>query len=573
MSQPVFKHQPLADPAGQIRLIEVTSKPDKPLELSLKTHQTHEAPEYYAISYTWGDSGFTEEIIIDDQPMMVTENCHYALIQVRNRYPSLPRKPIFIWIDSICINQGDNDEKTYQVAMMGDIFTQASKVLACVGPHQDNSQIIRDCLNNIMTLSPGFYRRHTESALPGPETWAGFFVQEDFEEFVNLFLLDSSLSRREFYAQFGYAFSAFANRRYWGRLWIIQEVVASARHNGQLEILCGSDSFSRSEIYLCDFICRVARWELNMTLPGTAFSDEPALYCCRFVLGSHMSAPIPANMVLERSSPFRCARLEDKVYGLLPIIDWPKDTPPIQPVYEPSPILDLAQLFTSIVKSPRTDIWDVLNALEISHDHKLLRPVVEARMKSPPQPLGHGKYPPMSFKFTATSTTIFRNSHGQLSASLVRNHYRLPKSSDQIEAECKGAPEGTRQLFSASGICALLCCDAREGDTIIKVPVIGELLVLRRKVEETGYNIIGQGLLLSNHELPPCPSMVSIEDESKESEAHGNTYFASYCEIEAEPIEFIVLERQDRGIEGARVEGKKLERLATKIYGRVRLTD
>ncbi|KAH7166856.1 hypothetical protein DER46DRAFT_573743 [Fusarium sp. MPI-SDFR-AT-0072] len=402
---------------------------------------------------------------------------------------------------------------------MGDIFTKASKVLACVGPHQDNSQMIRDSLNSIMTLSLGFYRRRTEFALPGPETWSYYSVHHEFEEFVDLFLQHSPLSRRRFYTQFGHAFSTFANRRYWGRPWIIQEVVASTRSNGQLEILCGSDSFSRSEINLCDFICRVAYLGSTMILQGQVSSEGLGLYCCRFVLGSHASAPIPANMLLERSTPFRCARLEDKIYGLLPMIEWPKGTPPFQPVYEPSPILDLAELFAGIVKSPRTGIWDLLNALEISHDHKLLRPLVKARMKSPPQPLGRGKYPPMSFKFKATFMKISRNTRGQLSAGLVRNHYRPPKSSDQIEAEFQGAPEGTRQLFAGSGICALLCCDAQVGDRIIKVPVIDELLVLRRGAGENEYNIVGQGLLLSDHELPSYPSMASVEDELKETEA------------------------------------------------------
>lgn len=132
-------------------------------------------------------------------------------------------------------------------------------------------------------------------------------------------------------------------------------------------------------------------------------------------------------------------------------------------------------------------------------------------------------------------------------------------------------PEGTIQLFCGSVICALLCCDAQEGDSIIKVPVIGELLVLRRSAEVDEYSIIGQGLLLSNYEIPSCPSMVSIEDEFKKSEAYWGNNFDSCCEIEAEPIEFIVLERQDRGIEGSRIEGTKLEQLATKIYGAVRL--
>lgn len=214
--------------------------------------------------------------------------------------------------------------------------------------------------------------------------------------------------------------------------------MASNRNNGQLETLCGSDSFSRFEMGICDFICRATYKESNMTAWGQepVSSEELGLYCCRFVLASHASVPIPAHMLLERPNPFGCARLEDKVFGVMPMIRWSKGIPPAQPVYEPSPISDLAQLFTSIAKSPRTDIWAVLDALELSHNHKLLRSLVEARMKSRSQPLGRGNYPPMSFKFKATFMAIFRNTCSQLSAGLVRNHYQLPKSSDQIEAEC-----------------------------------------------------------------------------------------------------------------------------------------
>ncbi|KAF5268133.1 hypothetical protein FOXYS1_981 [Fusarium oxysporum] len=154
MDQPAFKHQPLADPANQIRLLEVISLPDMPMELSLSVHEITKDSDYYAISYTWGDSRFTKEIIINGRPMMVTENCHYALTQVRDRYPSLHGTSIFIWIDSICINQNDNDEKSDQVAMMGNTYTRASKVLACIGPHQDNSHMIRNMLDSVAVPDP-----------------------------------------------------------------------------------------------------------------------------------------------------------------------------------------------------------------------------------------------------------------------------------------------------------------------------------------------------------------------------------------------------------------------------------
>ncbi|KAF4336685.1 hydrolase or acyltransferase (alpha beta hydrolase superfamily) [Fusarium beomiforme] len=163
MGDSAFEHQPLVDPAGQIRLIEVLAQaPDMPLQLPLTVHQIAQNLDFYAISYTWGNCGFTKKIMIKGQPIMVTKNCCYALKQVNERYPSRSGEPTYIWIDSICINQNDNDEKSYQVAMMGNLYTKASKVLACVGPQQDNSQMIRSTLDNVMTLSSDLYSRRAE---------------------------------------------------------------------------------------------------------------------------------------------------------------------------------------------------------------------------------------------------------------------------------------------------------------------------------------------------------------------------------------------------------------------------
>ena len=42
-----------------------------------------------------------------------------------------------IWIDAICINQDDNDERSSQVAMMDDIYQKAEEVVAWLGPNKD----------------------------------------------------------------------------------------------------------------------------------------------------------------------------------------------------------------------------------------------------------------------------------------------------------------------------------------------------------------------------------------------------------------------------------------------------
>ncbi|KAI1384733.1 heterokaryon incompatibility protein-domain-containing protein [Hypoxylon trugodes] len=44
----------------------------------------------------------------------------------------------YLWIDSICINQNDNKEKARQVALMGEIYRRASKVVGVLGRNTVN---------------------------------------------------------------------------------------------------------------------------------------------------------------------------------------------------------------------------------------------------------------------------------------------------------------------------------------------------------------------------------------------------------------------------------------------------
>ena len=42
------------------------------------------------------------------------------------------RLPSYFWVDAICINQEDIKEKTYQVCLMGQIYSDASLVISWV---------------------------------------------------------------------------------------------------------------------------------------------------------------------------------------------------------------------------------------------------------------------------------------------------------------------------------------------------------------------------------------------------------------------------------------------------------
>jgi hypothetical protein len=87
-----------------------------------------ENSDYEALSYVWGDATELREIEVSGKPLMVTSNLGDALVHLR--YPIRTRT---LWIDQLCINQGDSDEKAAQVAMMRDIYRNCTHCILWLG--------------------------------------------------------------------------------------------------------------------------------------------------------------------------------------------------------------------------------------------------------------------------------------------------------------------------------------------------------------------------------------------------------------------------------------------------------
>ena len=67
-----------------------------------------------------------------------------------------PRKKdgtLRIWVDSVCINQTDNEEKAAQVAQTGDVYRNARCVLAWLGPETEHSAQAPDAMEQLAELS------------------------------------------------------------------------------------------------------------------------------------------------------------------------------------------------------------------------------------------------------------------------------------------------------------------------------------------------------------------------------------------------------------------------------------
>jgi hypothetical protein len=90
--------------------------------LTLHTYTQDDCPEYETVSYTWGgeegDSSLCKPIFLGPywDVLFQTRNCWDMLKLLR------PREGFrMVWVDAICINQRDKEEREDQVAKMGRI--------------------------------------------------------------------------------------------------------------------------------------------------------------------------------------------------------------------------------------------------------------------------------------------------------------------------------------------------------------------------------------------------------------------------------------------------------------------
>lgn len=175
-----------------------------------------QVPEYEALSYTWGDPCELSHICLDGHRVEVRKNLEGALCQLRNRTTSK-----VLWIDAICIDQMNEEERGPQVAKMKIIYAYASKVLVWLGESLDNSDLAFSLLNDIHE------RLHNEAS-----------IQEILKSPEGLKNLEG--------------LSLLFSREYWSRVWVIQEVNFARR----ISVHCGTSTMDWNDMLAVQDILR-----------------------------------------------------------------------------------------------------------------------------------------------------------------------------------------------------------------------------------------------------------------------------------------------------------------------------
>ena len=135
-----YRYQPLPPGPDGIRLLHLlpSEEENAPIECKLISYSLRTVGGrkhlYEALSYVWSSEQKPEKIFIENKTLPITASLHTALIRLRDQ--ALGR---FLWIDAVCIDQGDDREKEHQIGIMAHIYSQASRTIVWPGEAADDS--------------------------------------------------------------------------------------------------------------------------------------------------------------------------------------------------------------------------------------------------------------------------------------------------------------------------------------------------------------------------------------------------------------------------------------------------
>ena len=239
---------------------------------------------FHAVSYCWGSSKKRAPLVIDGHNVAIPRT---AAIAIRNlsKVSSYP-----LWIDAVCIDQNNLQEKGQQVTMMKEVYSKAVSVLIWLGHAQRSTadaiasieKIYQQCLGvigSIEYLDTHLYRgagfKYSDAPLPDCD-WSALRV--------------------------------FYSAPWFRRLWVIQEIGLAKDST----FYVGSFSIGAEKVVL------VARWMVHRKYTRYYKGQESP------GVENASSMYRPAGRLfsnqLRRTHRAGCSVAQDKIYGVLGLL-------------------------------------------------------------------------------------------------------------------------------------------------------------------------------------------------------------------------------------------------------------
>ena len=253
LNDTAFTYEGLSSPT-EIRLVQVHHRaPPSVHDVTLVTKPLEEKHlRYTAISYVWGDPRKTRKLRINGKWLSVPAST-FEIVQDHMQWWAADADRLF-WIDSICINQDDDEEKREQIKLMRRIYSEADEVISYLKPEDPAeadiavtfftsllSDVVDERLRSYNFLHIP-YQSVAYRALFFPITRAWLQLGQP------LSVAWEALSK------------LYANK-YWTRVWIVPELILAPERKGALRIFYGEHELSWRSLYYFTMLQAMTPWD------------------------------------------------------------------------------------------------------------------------------------------------------------------------------------------------------------------------------------------------------------------------------------------------------------------------
>jgi hypothetical protein len=327
-----FVYSPLK--AGSIRLISnltIISNPSTvdQIKCTLEDVELDKTPKYDCLSYTWEEPLYQKyllaprvyekdmdyDIDCNGKVFTIAENLRDALMEIgksrggrKGRLQSLQDK---IWIDAVCINQDNEDEKRIQIGMMSRIYAGAQSVVVWLGPEMLDDPGLKKALlvmERLSQIPPEKFKTAVLSRLGNADTYQNLGIK----------LIPTSE---------WVSFGSFILRRWFGRMWVVQETFFAKK----FIVFCGSNILPWSQITSASRVLKETslgtllnemmedRDRTTIGEPSTTsqYISNPIANQFRFHDYKNQVSPLTLERLLADSRYFGATKAEDRVFAVL----------------------------------------------------------------------------------------------------------------------------------------------------------------------------------------------------------------------------------------------------------------
>ncbi|KAK8154378.1 heterokaryon incompatibility protein-domain-containing protein [Phyllosticta citrichinensis] len=280
-----FPYRPLQAQTQEIRIIQVLplaeeSKKSSQVHCKLKHVNLGDEPDYRALSYVWGDTRAKGTITLDDRQIGVTVNLETVLRQLAGNLRDKRDKHLDLWVDAICIDQGNAHEKTQQVSLMNQIYNKATQTIFWLGTASDDSIVAIECLEWLSTQRQQNFRRvlswtQVQFDPEADSTSDVGMIQCSLDAILAVLCSDDMRRLR--------ALGALFDRQWFRRVWVLQEaalstsgvgMIGAASFNGYdleagFNMLCGLRDYLR----MVPVVATAAAWQGTTSSSPSAVAD------------------------------------------------------------------------------------------------------------------------------------------------------------------------------------------------------------------------------------------------------------------------------------------------------------